>query len=576
MAGRGPDVIRTLTIIRTVLLALAAVLAIGSASAAAAPRLSSAQDTVMAGSSVRLTGHGWACTSDVTLTAYVKGVSPYGTIRIGKATVTGGDWTGRWSTPRLTDTLPWTVLAVQRCGRHTAFATTPITIDAAATRRAHRLPLAATGAQSLDARGLQLIADSEGFKLNAQGQYVIYNDPLGFCTAGYGHLLAPPHPCTAADAASPLNRLSPSQAVALLVKDANARVATILATTKVPLTQDQLDALVDFQFNTNGYPGSTLRRLINQGKFEKAPDQFARWVHGTVGKGAKARMVVVPGLVARRAVDSRVWTNGQFPPVKHKLPTGGGTNPTPGPPTPTPTPAPPSSCAQDNLNQPPPSGCYRVTFQVILDHYPGDTEQGLGVGVGSATLQPSGVTISCLNPGDAPACVRHVDIPVNTTITITETPGSEAGDPPTPADSAFEKFTGACTGTGACELTPSSNNTTVDVYFIPAAARLTLDSPQASQVEMIANGDTPVATTDPRAPVYCGTLSSDQMPLPCSMLVRLNTHMMVEADNGGSRTLAQFPTFSDNCPAETDAGKCDLTITSDQTVTATFATTGGG
>jgi hypothetical protein len=212
-----------------------------------------------------------------------------------------------------------------------------------------------------------------------------------------------------------------------------------------------------------------------------------------------------------------------------------------------------------------------VTFQVILDHYPGDKDLGLGVGVGSATLQPSGVTITCLNPGDAPACVRKVDVPVNTTITITETAGSEAGDPATPADSAFEKFTGGCTGTGSCVLTPSSNNTVVDVYFIPAVATLTLTSPEASQVEMIANGDTPVATTDPLSPVYCGTLSSDKLPLPCSMLVRLNTHMMVEADNGGSRTLAQFPTFSNNCAAETDAGKCDLTVTSDQTVEADFA-----
>ncbi|HEX3906482.1 MAG TPA: lysozyme, partial [Mycobacteriales bacterium] len=482
---------------------------------------------------------------------------------IGQARVGHGGFAGRWTTPRLTDTLPWIVQGVQRCGRRTAVATTAITIRAAAGRAAHRIPLASTGATSLDARGLQLIADSEGFKLNGQGQYVVYNDPLGFCTAGYGHLLHMSN-CTAADRAGPFNDLRPSQAVALLVKDANARVATILAKTTVPLTQDQLDALVDFQFNTNGYPGSALRRAINQGNFDQAPGQFGRWVHGVVVRRGKAGMEEIPGLVTRRAVDSRLWTKGEFPPVKHKLPTGGGTGTNPPKPTPT-------SCSADNVSQPTPSGCYRVTFQVILDHYPGDKDLGLGVGVGSATLQPSGVTITCLNPGDAPACVRKVDVPVNTTITITETAGSEAGDPATPADSAFEKFTGGCTGTGSCVLTPSSNNTVVDVYFIPAVATLTLTSPEASQVEMIANGDTPVATTDPLSPVYCGTLSSDKLPLPCSMLVRLNTHMMVEADNGGSRTLAQFPTFSNNCAAETDAGKCDLTVTSDQTVEADFA-----
>jgi GH24 family phage-related lysozyme (muramidase) len=291
-------VIATRTTIRTVLLALAAVLALGVSSAAAAPRLSSAKRTVTAGGSVRLSGHGWACTRDVTLTAYVKGVSPYGTLRIGQGRVVHGRFTHRWSIPRLTDTLPWIVQAVQRCGKRTDVSTTPVTIDAAVPRQAHRSPLAATGAQSLDARGLQLIADSEGYKLNAQGQYIVYNDPLGFCTAGYGHLLHMSN-CTAADRAGPFNNLSPSQAVALLVKDANARVATILAKTTVPLTQDQLDALVDFQFNTNGYPGSALRRAINQGKFDQAPGQFGRWVHGVVVRGGKGRMEVIPGLVAR-------------------------------------------------------------------------------------------------------------------------------------------------------------------------------------------------------------------------------------------------------------------------------------
>lgn len=556
------------TAIRLTPLLVAVVLGMFAAAAVATARVPSARHTVKAGTSVRLSEGGWACSRDVTLTAYVDGVSPYGTLRIGRARVVHGRFTRRWSIPRLTDTLPWIVQAVQRCGTRTEVDTTPVTIDAAATRQAHRSPLAATGAQSLDARGLQLIADSEGYRLNAQGQYIVYNDPLGFCTAGYGHLLHMSN-CTAADRAGPFNNLSPSQAVALLVKDANARVATILAKTSVPLTQDQLDALVDFQFNTNGYPGSALRRAINQGKFDQAPGQFGRWVHGVVVRGGKARMEEIPGLVARRTVDSRLWTKGEFPPVKHKLPTGAGTGGNPSP-TPTPTPT-PTSCSADNVTQPTPSGCYRVTFQVLLDHYPGDTGQGLGVGVGRATLEPSGVTITCLNPGDAAACVRKVDVPVNTTITITETPGSQAGDPATPADSAFEKFTGACTGTGSCELTPSSNNTVVDVYFIPAVAKLTLTSPQGSQVEMIASGDTPVATTDPRSPVYCGALSSDQMPLPCSMLVRLNTHMMVEADNGGhSPALPQYPTFSNNCPAETDLGKCDLTVTSDQTVEADF------
>jgi hypothetical protein len=110
--------------------------------------------------------------------------------------------------------------------------------------------------------------------------------------------------------------------------------------------------------------------VVNQGKDDEVPTQFARWVHGVVGKGAKRHMAVIGDLVRRRGNDTRIWT---------------------------------------------------VTFQAIPDHYPGDTQQGLGVGVGTAT------------------------------------PGSESPDPATPVDSAFEKFTGSCTGTGSCVLTPSSN-----------------------------------------------------------------------------------------------------------------------
>jgi GH24 family phage-related lysozyme (muramidase) len=416
-----------------------------------------------------------------------------------------------------------------------------------------------------------LIADEEGAVINQQGLYQVYNDISGFCTAGYGHLLHKSN-CTAADRSGPYNNLTSAQAVALLAKDADRVGSQILAGTGVALTQDQLDAPVDFQFNTGGYGGSTLREVLNQGHDDEVPEQFARWVHGVVGKGAKRHMAVIGDLVRRRGNDSRIWGKGEFPPVKHKLPPGTGTggNPTPSP-TPSPIPVPHGGdCANDDPAQPLPAGCYRVTFQVIPDHYPGDTQQRLGVGVGTATLEPSGVTISCLSPGDAGACVKHADVPVNTTVTIAATPSSESPDPTTPVDSAFEKFTGSCTGTGSCVLTPSSNNTVVDVYFVPAVVTLTLSSPQAGDgIEMSANGEGHVATTDPFSPVYCPSQNGDSMPLPCSMLVRVNGEVQVEADHAGHAALGS-PTFGDNCPARAGAPTfCDITLTDNQTVTAT-------
>jgi hypothetical protein len=107
-------VIAKRTAIRLAPVFVAVVLGVFASAAVATPRASSARHTVRSGTSVRLTEGGWACSRGVTLTAYVNGVSPYGTLRIGQARVVRGRFTRRWSIPRLTATLPWIVQAVQR------------------------------------------------------------------------------------------------------------------------------------------------------------------------------------------------------------------------------------------------------------------------------------------------------------------------------------------------------------------------------------------------------------------------------------------------------------------------------
>ena len=233
----------------------------------------------------------------------------------------------------------------------------------------------------------------------------------------------------------------------------------------------------------------------------------------------------------------------------------------------------PADCASDSLGKPPPRGCYRVTVQIIPSPLPSDPRNldGLGDGVGSATLEPGGKQLSCLNPGDAAACILHADIAVNTTITVSAQPGSLVGDPATPPDSVFYQFAGSCTGTGACQLTPASSSTVVDVYFIPATATLTLQSkPASATANMTANGiSTPIGGTMPRSPVYCG-YSYPAKPLPCTVLARLDNKVQVEANGAGMDPLAVNP-FSDNCPASTQGPSfCDVVMNGDQTVTATF------
>ncbi len=70
---------------------------------------------------------------------------------------------------------------------------------------------------------------------------------------------------------------------------------------KVPLTQNQFDALVSFEYNI-GYSklsASTLLRLLNSGDYKGASDQFGRWVYG----GGK----ILPGLVRRRKAETQLF-----------------------------------------------------------------------------------------------------------------------------------------------------------------------------------------------------------------------------------------------------------------------------
>ncbi|MGA3370676.1 MAG: lysozyme [Terracidiphilus sp.] len=83
--------------------------------------------------------------------------------------------------------------------------------------------------------GLQLIKASEGFRANT------YLDVAGFPTIGYGHRLLHPE--------SYPNGITEDEATALLLQDVQSAEQAVLRLVKVPLSQGQFDALVDFTFN---------------------------------------------------------------------------------------------------------------------------------------------------------------------------------------------------------------------------------------------------------------------------------------------------------------------------------------
>jgi lysozyme len=140
--------------------------------------------------------------------------------------------------------------------------------------------------------GLALTRSFEGLRLAA------YQDCAGIWTIGYGH--------TGPEVRGGL-RITEAEAVALLREDLASAVRCVREAVKVPLSQFQFDALVDFCFNAGrgSLLSSTLLHLVNCGELERAAGQFGLWVHA----GGK----VIPGLVRRRAAEAALFLGSGVP-----------------------------------------------------------------------------------------------------------------------------------------------------------------------------------------------------------------------------------------------------------------------
>lgn len=149
-----------------------------------------------------------------------------------------------------------------------------------------------THGQSVSDVGLRLIEMFEGLSLDP------YNDPVGHCTVGYGHLLHHGN-CNGSE-----RTISHDEARDLLRGDAGLAGSAVTNGITVDLSQAQFDALVSFVFNVGAgnFADSTLRRLLNQGSYDEVPTQLNRWVHAEGG--------VLPGLVRRRDVEGRLFRDG--------------------------------------------------------------------------------------------------------------------------------------------------------------------------------------------------------------------------------------------------------------------------
>ncbi|WNV48187.1 SAR endolysin [Caulobacter phage Quill_5.2] len=149
-------------------------------------------------------------------------------------------------------------------------------------------PLVATAAVGV--AGLALLNTSEGLRLKP------YKDPAGIWTVCYGH--------TGNDIV--LDKVyTKAECEIIRDRDIRSHLAGIKPCIKVPLTQNQQDAILDLSFNIGVQRtcSSTLIKKVNKGDFKGAAEEFPKWNKATV----RGKLVVLPGLEKRRAAEKALF-----------------------------------------------------------------------------------------------------------------------------------------------------------------------------------------------------------------------------------------------------------------------------
>jgi lysozyme len=141
------------------------------------------------------------------------------------------------------------------------------------------------------AAGLDLLKRSEGFRSR------VYLDVAGLPTIGYGHRLVHPE-------AYPKG-INEAQANQILLNDLREAEQAVARLVKVPLTQGQFDALMDFVFNLGSgrLASSALLKILNTGRYSDAVEQLLLWDH--------AGSQECEALSARRQAEADLWRGHQ-------------------------------------------------------------------------------------------------------------------------------------------------------------------------------------------------------------------------------------------------------------------------
>lgn len=160
--------------------------------------------------------------------------------------------------------------------------------------------------------GRKLIESFEGLILqtydDANDHVVHLGDKVrGVLTIGYGHTTSAGYPPVTVG-----QTLTKEEADKILASDLIKVEQQVSSLVKVPLNQNQFDALVSFQFNTGALGKSTLLKNLNAKDYKGAAEGLMSWTKASqIGPGP------IPGLVRRRQAEKNLFLIPVTPTSSH-------------------------------------------------------------------------------------------------------------------------------------------------------------------------------------------------------------------------------------------------------------------
>ena len=143
---------------------------------------------------------------------------------------------------------------------------------------------------SLSDNGMKLLEQLEGLRLEA------YLDSASIYTIGYGTIKYPD-----GSKVKKGDKITKAQAKEYKLHDLKEFESTVNTSVKVPLTQNQYDALVSLSYNigSSAFKNSTLLKKLNSGDYKGTSEQLLLW--------NKAGGKKVQGLVNRREAERNLF-----------------------------------------------------------------------------------------------------------------------------------------------------------------------------------------------------------------------------------------------------------------------------